>query len=369
MKIFLSFIFLLIVNLSLFSQTDLVPYRLKDKWGYSDLKGNIKIKVKYDSVGIFKAYKPEKIKVAIVKKNNKFGLIDENGKKLIPVKYSFLVQEGHLDTPPEMFYFTGDYNTNRFLVKKKNKFGIVDSKNKIIIPIKYDTLLENYNSQSEGYDYFGRRGNKYYKLDEKGKKTAIDAKNFKKTRADEYFALPDEDENSSSKSNKWQKKILSKNTLKMDSVSKVVVDPYVDLMFFKIYHKGKVGMASQVDDDKVETYILKPQYDSVLKYTLKKVFPKYYYIFLIKEKDKIGVVDYKGDFLMPLKAYGYQYLNGDYLITSKGNLLGFYSFMKQTDIKPMYEYIKYYKDLHLLKVKKDGKWGYVSDEGFEYFKD
>lgn len=53
----------------------LIPYRLKEKWGYCDINGNIKIKPVFDTSELFKndGY-------AIVEQLNKFAIIDTTGR-------------------------------------------------------------------------------------------------------------------------------------------------------------------------------------------------------------------------------------------------------------------------------------------------
>lgn len=67
MKQILSIAFVLFFNTLLFFQIDLVPYRIKYKWGYSNFKGDIIINTKYDSVGFFKNI-GRNINVAFVEK-------------------------------------------------------------------------------------------------------------------------------------------------------------------------------------------------------------------------------------------------------------------------------------------------------------
>ena len=53
----------------------LIPFRIGDKWGYSNEKGEVIIKPKYEEAGEFRE------KITWVKKNGKYGFIDKRGKK------------------------------------------------------------------------------------------------------------------------------------------------------------------------------------------------------------------------------------------------------------------------------------------------
>jgi uncharacterized protein YkvS len=60
---------------------DLVPYRVKDKWGFADSTGKVKIKPQYQDVIPFnKGY-------AAYKKNDKWGVIDVKGKEIDAPQY------------------------------------------------------------------------------------------------------------------------------------------------------------------------------------------------------------------------------------------------------------------------------------------
>ena len=60
---------------------DLIPYRKGDKWGFCDKDKNIVIECKYDEVGMF--YEG----FSKVKLNKSYGIINELGKEIIPIKY------------------------------------------------------------------------------------------------------------------------------------------------------------------------------------------------------------------------------------------------------------------------------------------
>ena len=64
------------------SPTLLIPYRVGDKWGYSNPEGEIVIATKYQEANPFYYAK------ALVKRKGKFGFVDGNGKVIISIKYS-----------------------------------------------------------------------------------------------------------------------------------------------------------------------------------------------------------------------------------------------------------------------------------------
>ena len=58
-------------------------------------------------------------------KNRKIGIIDYNGKEIIPPIYD------------ELFYCTSDI----YIVVKGKKFGVLDEKRKLIVPFEYDSII------------------------------------------------------------------------------------------------------------------------------------------------------------------------------------------------------------------------------------
>lgn len=92
-RIYLQRLFILIIAFiiigSAFSQTakksnpdSLVPYRIKAKWGFSDVNGIIIIKPEYQSVTFF--YN----NLSIVQKHNLYYLVDSKNKKVSKRKFS-----------------------------------------------------------------------------------------------------------------------------------------------------------------------------------------------------------------------------------------------------------------------------------------
>lgn len=92
----------------------LVPYRVKEKWGFADSLGTIKIKPKYEDVIPFnEGY-------AAYKKNGKWGFINKKGKELIAPQYDsidmylriFLVDDTvnkkTLEIPGALVYVKGE---------------------------------------------------------------------------------------------------------------------------------------------------------------------------------------------------------------------------------------------------------------------
>ncbi|KAF0203410.1 MAG: hypothetical protein FD170_1129 [Bacteroidetes bacterium] len=100
----------------------IIPFKENDKWGYKDNNTNIIIEPKYDYASKFQN------DLAIVKQNDKNGLINKYDKIIIPFgKYDAIYS----------------FKDKRARVKVNNLFGIIDDKGNEILPCVYKST-DNY---------------------------------------------------------------------------------------------------------------------------------------------------------------------------------------------------------------------------------
>lgn len=92
----------------------------KQKWGYINKENHLTIPYNYDEADVF-----ESCGLARVKTSDKYGIIDTNGKIIIPAEYDYIKIEGigH-DSPGQ--------------IKKDGKYGYVNSKGEIIVAPLYE---------------------------------------------------------------------------------------------------------------------------------------------------------------------------------------------------------------------------------------
>lgn len=121
--ILLTVIAMCYLNAPVFAQQNeviLIPYRVKDKWGYSDLRGNIIVQPAYDFTHIFEpSYAEDGVTnpLAVVVMGSRHGLINEKGVLVAPCEYDYIwhyMRQFHVEIG-------------------KNK-GIVNSEGKLVIP-------------------------------------------------------------------------------------------------------------------------------------------------------------------------------------------------------------------------------------------
>lgn len=93
---------------------------LKGKYGFlkkSDL--TVAVPTEYDGVSVFKnGY-------VVVKKGEKYGIIDKEGKQLVPLDYDYM--------------WMSDNGTHT-VVAKGDKYGVIDKEGKIVLPLNYDYI-------------------------------------------------------------------------------------------------------------------------------------------------------------------------------------------------------------------------------------
>jgi hypothetical protein len=166
---------------SIISKDNFFIVKKNNKYGLLDKNFKLVIPVEYDLIYF---YDNDYFKV---KKNNKFGIYDKNSKLVIPVEYddvdiyngNFKVQKNNkyglydknfkLVIPVEydLIYF---YDNDFFIVKKNNKYGLLDKNFKLVIPVEYD-LIYFYDN-----DYFKVKKNNKFGIYDKNSKLVIPVK-------------------------------------------------------------------------------------------------------------------------------------------------------------------------------------------------
>ena len=131
---------------------DLGIVRLNGKWGMINTEGKVVIPLKYDCVDYFSEG------LAYVKLNGKYGFVDTTGKVVIPLKYDsvgkfdeglasvflngkrgFVDKTGKEVVPPK-YDFIYDFVEGLAKVRLYDKFGFIDVTGKEVVPPKYDQV-------------------------------------------------------------------------------------------------------------------------------------------------------------------------------------------------------------------------------------
>ena len=144
-------------------------------FGFRNMKGDWVITPQYDNVGYLSDT------YFVVNKNDKYGIVDDFGKTILPLEYGFIsrVQE---DFP----YFLNSFEDEElhFLkFRQSNKYGIIDLKGKILVPPQYDNI-----GDFDGKNLAVKIGNKWGVADVNGR-MIVPAKYYeiKFTESAKYF--------------------------------------------------------------------------------------------------------------------------------------------------------------------------------------
>ena len=155
-----SLLFILFFSSTLGFTQDIIPYRVGDKWGFANDKGNLIIEADYDSVGLFQPNALMQKHISIVKRNGKLNLIDSDNNiildeglkiKSCQLTSNFLILEQ--EDQKIRFYDRTNNGVHPLIVdavqKEKNgllsvelngKVGLIDHNLNTVIPIEYDVI-------------------------------------------------------------------------------------------------------------------------------------------------------------------------------------------------------------------------------------
>ena len=392
MKRLLVIIVVLFLSGEPFAQSPqiLIPFRIGTKWGYSDTLGKIKIPAKFDTVSFFDYnvfYKGDHV-IAIVQLNGKPMAITEKGTVIVPPKYDFIrvMQQfaeftffvssngkfGVYKKGKELFPPIYDYmdvtSYGHFKVHKDNKWGLINDAGKIVIPIAYDDLRErnviepglvNWEAIEWGKD---------------GKLITVKTTNLQLERPDlrgpealqevPAYLAPEE----------LNKAVdAAKKEFDLDSLH---LDNYTGIVF-----KGKQrGIFLPVEAKKV--YLFSTPYTvHGIKY-----FPSYDRGYLKKNSaayitavidGKYGMINEKEEIVLPFEYDHIQEKEGFFLLIRNGKAGFFIWNGLYPVIQPLFdEYVRKYDipvnyqwNFILFGIIKQGKPGFVGENGISYFKE
>lgn len=155
-----------------FADNNLFYAQNNDLNGIIDNAGVVKVSLMYDYITIENG-------LAIVKKEDKQGLVNLNNQILIPIENEYVFYEKeddffHISVSDKVYYYyhksgakfdtKTDFNNGIAIVSKDKKYGIIDKNVKFITPLKYDYLDPYYTGklikvkQNNKYGYINTTG-------------------------------------------------------------------------------------------------------------------------------------------------------------------------------------------------------------------
>lgn len=345
MKQFLLILFVLGGNIVTAQQIDMtmIPYRHGDKWGYSTIDKEILITPKYQEAGWFSEG------LAAVKINGKYGYINRAGILVIPARYTVAksFRKGYMPNKNkeggDSVLFAGASLTKdgyEICITSKgirmpqcpaiNESSIAQNK----IPVGSITKIKTYNvPNSTGL--FDKIIDDY-QVDGSNEKYYIATKN-------NHYGV-------------FNSKFETIVPFQYDSIS---IDRNGKPPFLQVRQDGRYGIvltdgtiAVQPENSRLSTVLS----DNGVEYLIVQKDGKTYLRDLNnKELIKNGYADIVYD-----KA-------GGFIITGDNNLRGYY-FLDNNTIEPKYKDIRLVDGTHYLQIKtSNGKVGYISSTGNEYF--
>jgi hypothetical protein len=345
-KFFLAAIVTILFSIAAYAQQpdwSLIPYRSGDKWGYSTADRSIVIQPQYQEAGWFyQGY-------AAVKKGGKYGYINREGKVVVPFK---------------------------FYVAKPFRFGYVENK----ATGKSDTVLfAGAAPKADGYEVCintkGVRLNVCPAMNEMADPVnrvpmQTTEKVYTLTNAPTglYDKITDDYAVTGNGDNYYIAQRGGMYGVFNNKFETIVPFEYTSLTKFNIgsdvYLQGvKSGMNGIFKGD--GTVVMTPEYNSLNRVTQRD--GKDYFIVTKNGRSSVRSIDNAE--LFPSEYPGISYDdNGGFVVTDANNNKGFY-FMNNSSVQPKYSDVKLVnRNGNFIWVKtKDGKSGFVSNTGVEYF--
>lgn len=334
----------------------LYPYRIKNKWGFSDVHGNIIIQPQYDSVTTFHENYITGIYCSKVIKNKKEAYIDSTNK--------------YLTKKFDKIDFSFSNNQYNYLIKKKNKFGVMDRNYKILIPFNYDELhqdeMDLYGNTKD--IYYGKIKDQCYKLIINDSLTIseIPESVLKERTKDVIFA---EFESTSITENKIKEKLfqdyesLMKNEI--DSVSRKC---FIFTPYYLVFKNGKTGLTLlEYIQNKNSKLLIEPLYENISKILNWKGKP----VFIISKNGNAGAINQNNEELIPFVYEDITTILGNSAQTFKNGLYGMLNLETGSEILPKYKTLqaKYsFKGVTIFTTRDFGYLDFVNANGIEYFK-
>jgi WG containing repeat len=357
-----------------------IPYRVGSKWGYCDTLANVLVKPAFDSVGFFFYNKSPNPYMAVFVKNKRLGLMDSQLKPVIQ---------------PEFTKFNLDLANHNGLIMtyRDNKMGLFDlSVNREIFPAQYDVIeivgdhkflivgvdqkyglfsklgqpITGFKFEKMSYMYDG-----YFEVIESGIKKYINSKGegviWDGEVYDDVIAAVDMDPFENETNESTQFRAITKKLKERWNYDTVV--GFSNAPFCYKSRKGNLYGILHCDGG----IIIEPQYEDI-----QKIYGSS--LILIKKSNKFGLINHKLEVILPCE-YDRLLLEDAaiFIWTQRGDKHGI--FINNTIYPPIpavYDeisrqtYIRVDKNnwhFQIFKVRKNGKFGFVGENGKEYFKE
>jgi hypothetical protein len=360
----------------------LVPYRLKNLWGFSDVNGNMKIAPQYDDVKQIQYYWTNGLSfqsVMVVSKAGNIFAINHLNQTIVPIDghydditlepYDYgvvaVIKQGkqglfydRKQIIPCQYERIEHHKNLSFRVALGGKSGIINSKGKIIVPVNYYGIRIK-NSDKEHVTWVA--GNDKNKNDEFKDDLVVDPGKQNSQSYTTYEASP-----ATLNMSQANQDTMVKNIRKM--YPGAIMDQEYSYLFH-IQKNGKWGIFNTLSNKQT----IPCQYDElkVEKNTKPKIAIR------VKKGGLYGYIDEDNNVLAPLIFNAITAIYGNFNL-HRGQNVGLLN-NKLKYISPKYLSIQYSDGVYDAVAAKlhefyrvvtvSGHKGYIDSNGFEYFKD
>ena len=414
---------LLLINSLLFAQgSELIPFRKGGMWGFSTIEKKIVIIPQYHEVmpfqdglaivenasgrglidktgnlvvpiGTYHNILPPAEKMYSVVKNDKWGFLNQNGKQVVDCEYDnvsdyseslariekdgkvgFIDDTGKLINPLN-YEQASPFHEGFAAVRKNKKWGFIDKLGQNLTQMAYDTVVESFR---EGIAIVKKLGRQIV-INKQGKEVLLNACSglphegiFKCSKNGKYgFIRADNTPIGGFVYDETTHFINGFAAVKkqqfwgfIDKSGKEVVPcKYQEVEFFvdgfaKVKSNGLWGVVERYGNEVVSC-----KYENVGIPHEKMV--------AIEKGGKWGFIDLNGNETVPAKYLSCSPFHGSVAAVSiENNKIYLIDKIGKNVNSHEYEWVSYESNnIHLVYVKKNGKYGYVSDEGVEFWDD
>ncbi|MBL0913368.1 MAG: WG repeat-containing protein [Bacteroidia bacterium] len=360
----------------------LVPYRVKNLWGFADTSGNLKVSAVYKSIEPNYYYNGEEKKTYaryVVKKTTAAYVLDENMLVKVPETYAYDSVKAsirydwkdryHVYKAGRVGMFVNGkqliscqydkievVENKSYVVEKDGLKGLVNSTGKLLIPVKYQRISQdNSGETNEAEITWIARG-------------MIAMERFTDKRLaeagwDDYLTAVEE----------AVAGVVAEPADPFATQKKELRKQYEAVRTMAGYDKyvyiEQTGMIGIYDLEKKQV-LMEPRYTVLTRCSPGYAREPLY--FRILENDMYGIINLKGEALIPAEysrihetCYGYE--------LEKDGKKGAYIFERKLLIPPVYESLERSTYLNegfiLFYVKTAGGYGYVGENGVRFFKE
>lgn len=363
-----------------------VPFRSENEWGYSDTLGSIKIMPKYDTVSLFDydmVYKGGHV-FAEVKLNGKPMMINEKGNVVVPPKYDYIKLIDGIEEPtfiisrnnkfglfakgkeifPPISEWMADSYPDFYEVHVNGKSGLINSKGQILIPLIYDQL---------------RRGG--FKKPDSVEWECI---SYEKGLEKRFVKLP--------KENWLSQRVPDVEVIEgvfqdnvnttIDSIAKQLRTDSVHVNYNSaILYKGDERGIILPDAAKKVYFFSKPYNIQYIKYFSPNSRNSWNHnsatYIIASINSKYGMINEREEQILPFIYTFIEERDGFFLLKQNGKVGFFIWNTIYPVIQPTYDELiqKYYIAVNnkwrftLFRIRKNGRTGFVGENGVNYFRD